>query len=260
MTEDVAGAVKQIETLATQIPNSNSFASASLAREILQHARRVHSVRIPQAKPVQIPVAQTAGVSPSSQLSSTEMPGGGTAASPSDGGPVSLDDSAVFESFYRTSAPETPPGTGLGVGVMQNMLRNLSAFESLEHLRVLLVDEDATTRHVLRTALSKAGYQIGEAASGIEATRLLHDQPSPDLILVDVNKATSEGAELLASLRNAAPAIPIVSVSPTARPSGVPTTPDPQSSLVAHAIHQQLREALREMTANPLEASSVKAE
>jgi len=39
-------ALERIDSLATQIPSSTSFASASLAREILDYARQVRSIRV----------------------------------------------------------------------------------------------------------------------------------------------------------------------------------------------------------------------
>ena len=39
-------ALDRIRTLATQIPSSSPFASAALAREILDYVRRVHSLRM----------------------------------------------------------------------------------------------------------------------------------------------------------------------------------------------------------------------
>ncbi len=51
--------------------------------------------------------------------------------------------------------------------------------------RILIVDDSATERHVLSTALQSAGYEVAQCVSGEEAVANVKSL-RPDLILMDV--------------------------------------------------------------------------
>jgi len=77
--------------------------------------------------------------------------------------------------------------------------------------RVLAVDDDPTVRGFVRTLLADAGYDVEEAASGLEALAACQTLP-PDLILLDVAMPGMDGIATCAALR-ALPhlgAVPIV--------------------------------------------------
>lgn len=50
---------------------------------------------------------------------------------------------------------------------------------------ILIVDDDADLRRLFRTALSLAGYDVDEAADGMEALRRIDNSP-PDLVILDL--------------------------------------------------------------------------
>src|SRR5438128_2922982 len=64
----------------------------------------------------------------------------------------------------------------------------------------LLVDDDATSRKLLTRALASAGYDCREADNGLDALRLVHEEP-PSLLLLDFKMPGLDGAELLKRLR-----------------------------------------------------------
>jgi two-component system, OmpR family, phosphate regulon response regulator PhoB len=66
--------------------------------------------------------------------------------------------------------------------------------------RILVVDDDAPTRTLLRRLLSLEGYVIDEAANGPEAIDHLAREPV-DLLLLDVMMPGQDGLELLAQVR-----------------------------------------------------------
>src|SRR5262252_4826875 len=65
---------------------------------------------------------------------------------------------------------------------------------------ILVVEDDAPVRDVLRFSLERAGYVVEGAASGLNAMREL-DNYVPDLIVLDVGLPDIDGLELLHSWR-----------------------------------------------------------
>jgi PAS domain S-box-containing protein len=66
--------------------------------------------------------------------------------------------------------------------------------------RVLVVDDDATTRRVLCAQLERLGVQVFEAADGESAVELAREMP-PDLIVLDVGLPRLDGFEVVDILR-----------------------------------------------------------
>jgi DNA-binding response OmpR family regulator len=50
---------------------------------------------------------------------------------------------------------------------------------------ILIVEDDEDLRHLFRTALALAGYDVIEAGDGLEALRWI-DQSPPDLVILDL--------------------------------------------------------------------------
>jgi CheY-like chemotaxis protein len=65
--------------------------------------------------------------------------------------------------------------------------------------QVLVVDDDAKTRDVLRRTLQKAGWTVAEAASGSEAIAAV-ERTRPALILLDLMMPGMDGFEVLEKL------------------------------------------------------------
>jgi two-component system response regulator AtoC len=63
--------------------------------------------------------------------------------------------------------------------------------------RVLVVDDEGNLRHMLRVLLEKNGYQVDEAADGVEALRLL-DQGGHGVVLCDIRMPELDGPGFLA--------------------------------------------------------------
>ena len=66
--------------------------------------------------------------------------------------------------------------------------------------RILVVDDDRTTRHVLSKVLTSAGFTTSVAKDGVEALKTLRSKRF-DLLLLDVWMPRMNGIELLAKLR-----------------------------------------------------------
>jgi CheY-like chemotaxis protein/anti-sigma regulatory factor (Ser/Thr protein kinase) len=70
--------------------------------------------------------------------------------------------------------------------------------------RILVVDDDRTTRHVLTTVLATAGFSVTSAKDGVAALAAVSKQPV-DLLLTDVWMPRMNGLELLERLRDMSP-------------------------------------------------------
>jgi CheY-like chemotaxis protein/anti-sigma regulatory factor (Ser/Thr protein kinase) len=93
--------------------------------------------------------------------------------------------------------------------------------------KILVVDDDKATRHVLRTVLTSAGFSTAVARDGVEALRAL-DANRFDLVLLDVWMPRMNGLELLAKLRTI-----------EARPRVVVMTSDDAPETLLKAVREQ---------------------
>src|ERR1700730_17621637 len=66
--------------------------------------------------------------------------------------------------------------------------------------RILVVDDDATSRKMLVRTLSSAGYDCYESDNGVETLKLVHGE-QPSLLLLDFDMPGLNGAEVLKRLR-----------------------------------------------------------
>jgi diguanylate cyclase (GGDEF)-like protein/PAS domain S-box-containing protein len=79
--------------------------------------------------------------------------------------------------------------------------------------KILVVDDDATVRVLLRAALRQAGFEVGLAVDGADALRLFSSQ-AWDLVMLDVELPDMSGHEVCATLRaQAGELLPIVMVT-----------------------------------------------
>jgi len=65
---------------------------------------------------------------------------------------------------------------------------------------VLVVDDDADVRALVAELLTRAGYEVAQAANGREALKLLFDE-RPDLIVLDVSMPELDGWATLERIR-----------------------------------------------------------
>jgi CheY-like chemotaxis protein len=65
---------------------------------------------------------------------------------------------------------------------------------------VLIADDKATSRELVRTVLEKSGYTVAEASDGIEALRSAR-QLKPDLIILDLHMPGMDGFGVIREIR-----------------------------------------------------------
>jgi CheY-like chemotaxis protein len=154
--------------------------------------------------------------------------------------------SRVFEPFFTTKAPGK--GTGLGLAMVYGLMKQHdgmvqvysepdlgTSFKLYFPLAtdispvvvaaprarpapgnelILLVEDDAAVRRVLRRSLERAGYIVVEAADGQEALEAFEARKDVvKLIISDLNMPRLGGRELAAALRAAGHHVPILLTS-----------------------------------------------
>ncbi len=83
----------------------------------------------------------------------------------------------------------------------------------LDRPTILVVDDDADARLVMRAALRKAGYDVREAVGGSDALLQMRDEPC-DMVMLDVEMPDIGGLEVCMALRaSAGSLLPIVMVT-----------------------------------------------
>jgi CheY-like chemotaxis protein len=117
--------------------------------------------------------------------------------------------------------------------------------------RIILVDDDASVRQFLWEALTLAGYEVVQVASGADARWLVEDEPRPyDLLVVDVVMPGMTGPEFAKWLHAAHPSTRILFVTgydeDTARKHGLPEGVEVlQKPFSADALLRRVAAALR---------------
>ena len=78
--------------------------------------------------------------------------------------------------------------------------------------RILVIDDDATIRELLRFVLEEEGYEVIEAADGAEGLQRYQADPT-DLVITDLTMPGMHGLELLEALRRMVPTPVLMAIS-----------------------------------------------
>ena len=83
--------------------------------------------------------------------------------------------------------------------------------------RILIVEDKATSRELLRTVLEQQGYSVEEAEDGEQALQRILANP-PDLVLMDLQMPARNGYEVVQELRKdpRLVSVPVVAVTASA--------------------------------------------
>ena len=84
--------------------------------------------------------------------------------------------------------------------------------KSSRKYRILVVDDEKTTRMNLEHVLSKEGYEVGTASSGVEALDML-DKNSFDVIVTDLKMEKVDGLGVLEQAKAKDPAIEVIMIT-----------------------------------------------
>mgnify|MGYP003392532092 CR=1 FL=1 len=86
--------------------------------------------------------------------------------------------------------------------------------------RILIIDDNADVRLLLRTALEDVGHAVTEADDGEEGVRMFRAEPS-DLVITDILMPNKEGLETIKDLRIITKELMIVAISGGGRVNSV---------------------------------------
>src|SRR3989339_177906 len=78
-----------------------------------------------------------------------------------------------------------------------------------EKHRILIVDDEASHRMMLRAVLKEDGYAVAEASDGTEAVAAVENEAF-DVILLDIRMTSMDGIEALAEIRKLSPHVPVL--------------------------------------------------
>lgn len=78
--------------------------------------------------------------------------------------------------------------------------------------RILVIDDDAQVRVMLRWLLEGAGYEVVDAPDGQEGVRLFRQQPA-DLVITDIFMPEKDGLEVIQELTRDFPEVKIIAIS-----------------------------------------------
>jgi len=78
--------------------------------------------------------------------------------------------------------------------------------------RVLVIEDDAQVRRMLRQTLEEAGCEVAEAPDGDVGLQLFRQQPA-DVVITDILMPEKEGIETIISLQREFPHVEIIAIS-----------------------------------------------
>ena len=78
--------------------------------------------------------------------------------------------------------------------------------------RILIIDDEAPVRQMLRATLEREGHQVSEANDGEQGLRVLQREPV-DLLITDLIMPGKEGLETIGEVRGRFPDLPVIAIS-----------------------------------------------
>jgi two-component system chemotaxis response regulator CheY len=84
--------------------------------------------------------------------------------------------------------------------------------------KIIVIDDSDIVREQLGSSLRGAGYDVVEAADGVEGAELIKQSPDCALVICDVNMPRKNGIELLESMNGRLASLPILMLTTEGRP------------------------------------------
>lgn len=112
--------------------------------------------------------------------------------------------------------------------------------------RILVVEDDDSSRNLIARILQRLGYETLEATNGLIALNILEGNRDFDLIITDVRMSPVDGMKLLDQVKQLYHHIPVLMISVHGRPDWITEAQDRGASgfLVKPFVKSQLAEAV----------------
>jgi DNA-binding response OmpR family regulator len=78
--------------------------------------------------------------------------------------------------------------------------------------RILIIDDEAPIRSMIRLVLERAGYAVDEASDGVEGIRCFREKPA-DLIITDLIMPNKDGIGMILELKKEFSFVKIIAMS-----------------------------------------------
>lgn len=114
-----------------------------------------------------------------------------------------VDDAAPAPDTVRTTHAAPEVVAVAGPGSLPGTGEPAPSGERAPPPSVLVVDDEASSRLLIRALLEKRGFEAVEASDGLEALDVIRDDDSIGLAVVDLNMPRMDGLELIWVLRDA---------------------------------------------------------
>jgi YesN/AraC family two-component response regulator len=79
-------------------------------------------------------------------------------------------------------------------------------------VKILIIDDEAPIRKMLKQLLERNEYEVLEAVNGNQGIKLFNEQ-DPDLIISGLIMPEKEGLETIRELKKSNPDVPIIAIS-----------------------------------------------
>jgi PAS domain S-box-containing protein len=119
---------------------------------------------------------------------------------------------------FTITLPLAPAGTGSPAAVDAPAVSPRSGSPSLAGRSILVVEDDADTRELLRTVLEGTGARVSSVASAREALAAVA-RATPDLLVSDIGMPEDDGYALIRALRARGCTVPAVALTAYAGPT-----------------------------------------
>lgn len=158
------------------------------------------------------------------------------------GGAIFLESEVGRGTRFRILLPAAPlPGGSKAAGV------GVATSVPVSERDILVVEDEAAVRGLLKTLLERAGYRVQVAIDGRDALEIVQRQGRPpDLLVTDLVMPRMDGEALVRHLRAQWPELPILCISGYARDTGLLDRVAPPIRLIQKPFH--VAEVLGEMT------------
>ena len=112
--------------------------------------------------------------------------------------------------------------------------------------RILIVEDDDSTRNLIARILQRLGYGITEAANGEAALDILTQDSQFDLVISDVRMSPMDGLVLLTEIKHHFPQMPVLMTSVHGRPEWISAAMDNGANgfLLKPFVKDQLADAV----------------